>query len=310
MSNAALRTLILAVPGTQDTHELDLDSIRAGVARGEIALDNWAWSPTRNEWLPLAQLPEYAESPTVSAAPVAVAVAAPVAVAAVAQATPVVKVAQATPVRVATAAHIPAARQVTAQGAPGKMAATYYSKPIVEHREFPVFKILFAIMGVFIVAVIIVNYFMVDQPFRAALAKTPFSNIQAHAHLGAFAQPNAMLIHIVPNAALTDDNFADFLTALAQSAPRTVIAGKSITTLGLTSKWLSQYVITSDDWDGFADMSGYSLEEKKKFVLEHLEKSDGTPIYVVARNEKPDVQHAHEDAAWDELVTVFSGHGA
>ena len=161
------------------------------------------------------------------------------------------------------------------------MAATYYSKPIVEHREFPIFKILFTILGIVIVGLIGVNYFLVDQPFRAALAKTSFSNIQAHAHLGAFAQPNTMLIHIVPNPALTDDNFADFLTALAQSAPRTVIAGKSITTLGLTSKWLSQYVITSDDWDGFADMSGYSLEEKKKYVLEHLEQADGSPIYVV-----------------------------
>lgn len=311
MSDPALRTLILAVPGTQDTHELDVDSIRAGVARGEIPLDNWAWSPSRNEWLPLAQLPEFAEGPAVPAAPVVVA--APVAVI---QDTPMVRVAQATPVaqaapvRVATPAHVPAARQVTAQAAPGKMAATYYSKPIVEHREFPIFKILFTILGIVIVGLIGVNYFLVDQPFRAALAKTSFSNIQAHAHLGAFAQPNTMLIHIVPNPALTDDNFADFLTALAQSAPRTVIAGKSITTLGLTSKWLSQYVITSDDWDGFADMSGYSLEEKKKYVLEHLEQADGSPIYVVKRNQKPDVQLANQNAAWDALVRDFNGHGA
>jgi hypothetical protein len=294
MSDAVLRTLILAVPGTQDTHVLDLDNIRAGVARGEIAPDNWAWSPSRNEWLPLAQLPEYAEVPVAAILPI---VAAPVVVA------------QAAPVRVVSSAHIPAARQVTAQAAPGNMAATYYSKPIEEHREFPIFKVLFTVLGLLIVALICVNYFLVDQPFRAALAKTSFSNIQAHAHLGAFAQPNTMLIHIVPNAALTDDNFADFLTALAQSAPRTVIAGKSITTLGLTSKWLSQYVITSDDWDGFADMSGYSLEEKKKFVLEHLEQADGAPIYVVKRNEKPDVQLANQNAAWDELVRDFNGHG-
>ena len=306
MADVALRTLILAVPGTQDTHELDLASIRAGVSSGEIALDNWAWSPSRGEWLPLAQLPEYLEVPV--AAVSVRAPAEPVAVAPDVQAAPVaVKAAH---VRVATPAQIPAARTVTAQGAPGKMAATYYSKPIEEHREFPIFKILFFILGVVIVGLICVNYFMVDQPFRAALAKTSFSNVQAHAHLGAFAQPNTLLIHIIPNTALNDDNFADFLTALAHSAPRTVIAGKPITTLGLTSKWLSQYVITSDDWDGFADMSGYSLDEKKKFVLTHLERSDGVPIYVVARNQKPDVQRAHEDQAWNQLVTHFDGHGA
>jgi hypothetical protein len=305
MTDVLPRTLILAVPGTQDTQELEVESIRASVARGEISPDNWAWSPARNEWLPLAQLPEYAVAPVVPVVPVVQAV--PMPVARAVSATPVVRVArptvaaQATPVRVAMPA------QATGQG---RMAATYYSKPIAEHREFPIFKILFFVLGLVIAGLIGVNYFMVDQPFRDSLATTTFSDVDAHAHLGAFVQPNALLIHVIPSARLNEDNFADFLTALAHSAPRSVIASRPIGTLGLTSKWLSQYVITSDDWGGFADMSGYSAEEKKHYVLLHLERSDGTPLYVVAKNQKPDAREAREEELWKGLVANFSGHGA
>jgi hypothetical protein len=308
MPEAIPQTLILAVPGTQETHTLDIESIRAAVARGEIALDNWAWSPARNEWLPLVQVPEYAEAPVAPPAPVVEAVPAPVAVVAVPVASVVQPAAsaQAAPVRVAMPAQAVAPQAVMPTGQ-RKMAATYYSKPIEEHREFPLFKILFTLLGLLIAALIGMNYFMVDQPFRAALAKTAFSNVQAHAHLGAFAQPNVLLIHIMPTAQLNDDNFADFLTALAQSAPRSVIAGKPIDTLGLTSEWFSQYIITSDDWDGFADMSGYSAEQKKHYVLIHLESGDGTPFYVVAKNQDAATRQAREDALWKQLVTNFSG---
>lgn len=304
----ATRTLILAVPGTQDTRELELGTIREAVARGEIALDNWAWSPAQNEWLPLAQLPEYmavAEAPVV--APV---VAAPVEqvvpVAQTVRATPAV---QAAPVRTVISAQVSATHQVADPTADRQMAGTYYSRPIQEHHEFPIFKILFFVLGIIIAALIVVNYCMVDQPLRAKFAKTSFSKIQVHAHLGAFMQPNALLVHVIPSSQITDDNFADFLTALTQSAPRSVIAGRAFDTFGLTSKWLSEYVITSGDWDGFADMSGYSLDEKKKYVLEHLERADGSPVYVVRKNEKPEARRARENQIWDELVSHFQSHG-
>lgn len=303
----ATRTLILAVPGTQETRELELEAIRDGVARGEIALDNWAWSPARNEWLPLAQLPEYA------AATSAPEVASP---APVVQAVPVVQqakaepVAQAAPVRVAIPAQASVTQQTDAPAANRPMAGTYYSKPIQEHHEFPIFKILFFVLGTLIALLVVVNYYMVDQPLRLKMAKTAFAHVQVHAHLGAFVQPNALLVHILPSKQITDDNFADFLTALTQSAPRTVIAGRTFNTFGLTSEWLSQYIITSDDWDGFADMSGYSLDEKKKYVLEHLKRADGSPVYVVLKNETADVRRAREDKIWAALVAHFHSNGA
>ena len=194
MNNQASRTLFLAVPGTQDTRELGLDDVRNAVARGEIALDNWAWSPTRNEWVPLSQLPEFAAAPAAAPAPAIAAV--PVAAKAA--------------IRASMPAKAAVSRTATAANNNARHAATYYSKPIEEHHEFPVFKVLFVVLGAIIAALVGVNYCLVDQPFRQNLAKTPFANVQAHAHLGAFVQPGVMLIHIIPTEEITSDNFADF----------------------------------------------------------------------------------------------------
>jgi hypothetical protein len=289
MNNQASRTLFLAVPGTQDTRELGLDDVRNAVARGEIALDNWAWSPTRNEWVPLSQLPEFAAAPAAAPAPAIAAV--PVAAKAA--------------IRASMPAKAAVSRTATAANNNARHAATYYSKPIEEHHEFPVFKVLFVVLGAIIAALVGVNYCLVDQPFRQNLAKTPFANVQAHAHLGAFVQPGVMLIHIIPTEEITSDNFADFLTALTQSAPRGAIAGQPFSTIGLTSSWLGQYAITADNWNGFADMSGFTPEQKKEYVLGHLEKINGDPLFEPAKNATPEANAAAEDKVWARLVNHF-----
>jgi hypothetical protein len=299
MSNDVSRTVFLAVPGTQNTRELELEAVRSAVAKGEITLDNWAWSPSRNEWVPLSQLPEFAPAPSEP-----VIIPAPVKAQAV-QAKPV-KVQAANPaVRVATQAQAPAARAVAASAAQKGHAATYYSKPIQEHHEFPIFKVLFVVLGVIIAALIGVNYCLVDQPFRQNMAKTPFYGIQTHAHLGAFVQPGVMLIHVIPNAEITSDNFADFLTALTQAAPRSAVVGQPFATIGLTSSWLGQYVITADDWNGFADMSGFTPEEKKEYVLGHLEQMNGDSLIPPIKNETETARRAREDQVWARLVNHF-----
>ncbi len=268
--------------------------MRNAVARGEIALDNWAWSPTRNEWVPLSQLPEFAPAP----------------VAPVPEPAPVivpVKVQPKAAVRVSmpTQAQVSAARADAVQGAPARHAATYYSKPMEEHHEFPVFKILFVVLGAIIAALVGVNYCLIDQPFRQNMAKTEFANVQTHAHLGAFLQPGVLLIHIMPTEEITPDNFADFLTALTQSAPRGAIAGENFSTIGLTSSWLGQYAITADDWNGFADMSGFTPEQKKDYVLGHLKMVNGDPLFEPEKNATPEANAATEDKVWARLVNHF-----
>jgi hypothetical protein len=300
MSNEMPQTLFLAIPGTQDTRELDLESVRSAVARGEIALDNWAWSAARNEWVPLAQLPEFAAPAPAPVPSVPVAPIEPVKVVPV-QPKAAVK-ASAEPARVAVAAQVPSARTAAIGH-----AATYYSKPIEEHNEFPIFKILFVILGVIIAALVVVNYFLVDQPFRQNLAKTPFAKVTAHAHLAAFVQPGVLLIHVLPSNQVTSDNFADLLTALTQSAPRQAIAGQPFKTISLTPAWLGQYAISADDWDGFADMSGFTPDEKKQFVLSHLERIDGAPLLETLKNQTADQRKAQEDRVWNQLVSQFEG---
>jgi len=298
MNNQVSQTLFLAVPGTQDTRELGLDDVRNAVARGEITLDNWAWSPTRNEWVPLSQLPEFAPPPV---APAAVAAPAPAIV-------PVKVQPKAAAGRVSMPAQAQAqapARAAAAPVAQMRHAATYYSKPIEEHHEFPIFKILFVVLGLIIASLVGVNYCLVDQPFRQNMAKTSFANVQTHAHLGAFVQPGVLLIHVMPTQDITPDNFADFLTALTQSAPRGAIAGQPFATVGLTSSWLGQYAITAEDWNGFADMSGFTPDQKKDYVLGHLKKIDGTPLFETEKNATPEANAAIEAKVWLRLVNHF-----
>jgi hypothetical protein len=300
MSNDVSRTVFLAVPGTQNTRELELEAVRSAVAKGEITLDNWAWSPSRNEWVPLSQLPEFTPAPNAPAEPIIIP--APV------KAQPVkVQSATAQPaaVRVTTPAQVPAARSTAVSAAQKQHAATYYSKPIQEHHEFPIFKVLFVVLGVIIAALIGVNYCLVDQPFRQNMAKTPFYGIQTHAHLGAFVQPGVLLIHVIPSEQITSDNFADFLTALTQAAPRAAVAGQPFATIGLTSSWLGQYVITADDWNGFADMSGFTPEEKKEYVLGHLERMNGDSLIPPIKNETETARRTREDQVWARLVNHF-----
>src|ERR1700733_8060010 len=115
MNNHASRTVFLAVPGTQDTRELGLDDVRNAVARGEITLDNWAWSPTRNEWVPLSQLPEFAPTTAAPLAP---------------EAPPAALVPVKIQPKTATRGSMPAQAQVQApmaQPGPARHAGTFYS---------------------------------------------------------------------------------------------------------------------------------------------------------------------------------------
>ncbi len=291
MPDSAPALLFLAVPGTQETRQLDLDSVRDAVARGEIGLDNWAWSPDRNEWVPLAQLPEFAE-------PEPVALPAP-------EPVPAVRV---TPRQVVSAAVPMKVQAPVAQAGALPHAATYYSKPVDDHpHELPVFRIFFIGLGTFIVALIIVNYFLIENSFRTKMDKTPFADISTHAHLGAFMQPTVLLVHVLPSRKITDDNFADLLTVLTQSAPRQALPGINFKIISLTPAWIGRYMISADDWDGFADMGGFSPQEKRQFVLSHLERAGGEPLLTEHRNETDDQRKADEAKVWQQLVATFQG---
>jgi hypothetical protein len=286
----SMTTLFLAVPGTQETRELPLEAVIQGVASGEIHLDNLAWSPQRKEWVPLSRFPEFA--PPVPTVARAVVPGEPVQV--------VPRTVDAPKVVVAAAA-----TPVIAKGKKGRHAATFYSKPLEEPNEFPVFKVLALVLGAIIAMLVTVNYYLVDKPFRISLAQTSFASVQAHAHLGAFVQPNVLLIHVLPSRDINADNFCDLLTALSQMAPHQAIQGFPFNTISLTSQWRGQYLATSDDWKGFATMSGFTPEEKKRYVLSHLKSISGAPLVVPHPNETEAQQQAERDQAWKDVVSHF-----
>ena len=284
MTETKSPTLILAVPGTQETRELDIQSVHAAVQRGEIGLDNWAWSPSHNDWLPLNQLPEFA--PAVVPAPVAPK-AAPVAV------------------QVPMKVKVPAVQAAPVVGHANRLAKTVYSKPMETHYEFPIFKLLFFVLGLLIAALVIVNYYLIDKPYHDKLAKTPFASYQTHAHLGAFVQPNALLIHLRPTDKITPDNFADLLMALAKCAPSQVIDGKPFTTVSLTASWLGEYVITAENWKSFEDMEGLSPDQKRDYVLSGVQMPNGAELVPLVKNETPSEHKARVAKIWDNLVGHF-----
>lgn len=275
--------LFLAVPGTQETLQLDVESVRDAVARGEIGLDNWAWSAERNEWVPLAQLPEFAVS-------------------AAAEPVPVVPVSP----RAVISSNHSEPEPSAARAALAPPTASYYSEADRPH-EFPVLRIAFIALTALIIGLVIVNYFLVEQPFRTQMAKTPFANVSAHAHLGAFMQPTALLIHVWPSKAITPDNFSDLLNAMANSAPRAGVPGVAFNTVSLTPGWLSKYTISAADWGSFADMGGFTPAEKRQFVLTHIERSNGSPLVAEHRYESDDQRKAREDQVWAQLVATFQG---
>src|ERR1700677_1646241 len=55
---AYTHTLILAVPGSQETQELPLPAIREALARGEIEPTCWAWCHRQQDWKPVSELME------------------------------------------------------------------------------------------------------------------------------------------------------------------------------------------------------------------------------------------------------------
>jgi hypothetical protein len=129
--------------------------------------------------------------------------------------------------------------------------------------------------------------------------------VQAYAHLGAFAQPNALVIHILPTKEVNPDNFADFLAVLAKSTPPQPFNQKPFDEVGLTSSWQSQYVFDGADWQKLGQMDGASTDDKKKFELEHLEQMDGSPLITNRLTDDPATVATHQAQAWQALVTHF-----
>lgn len=289
MTDTSSSTIILAIPGTQETQEMPREAVLEAIQKGEIGPDHWIWSPSHNEWKHPAEVPELHH-------------ALPVEPAFVLQAVPVPTVTYAP--RIAHQAQ-EETDDIRARAVAPRQSSSTFSETVEENGGFPFFKVIFAIPFLAVLGVIAANYFMVNQPFDSNLARTSFAGVQAYAHLGAFAQPDALVIHVVPTKEVTSANFADFLIALAKSTPSQPFDQKEFKMIGLTSSWQSQYVFHGADWQTLAQMGNASAQEKEKFELQHLERLDGSPLLRDLQIDNPATVAAHEAKAWQTLVSNF-----
>jgi len=267
--STATPTLILAIPGTQETQERSRTSVIKAIHRGEVKQDQWVWSPTHNDWKQVAEIPELQVKPKV------------------------VKMS------------MPVAATPNAPRAGQQMAPTRFSQPMEIKHEFPFFKVFVVILFLAVAGVIGTNYVMVDQPLATKLASTSFASARAYAHLGAFVEPNALVIHLLPTKEVTADNFADYLTALAVSTPSQPFKQEAFGVVGLTAAWQSQYVFSGADWQKLGQMANASGEARQAFVLDHMESANGAPLVTNRQTDDDATVAAHRASAWQALVANF-----
>ena len=182
--------------------------------------------------------------------------------------------------------------------------------PKVHEEGLSYTKISFGVLYVAVAAIIGANYFLVDKKMDETLAHTPFVLVPAHAHLGSFVQPNALVIHVLPNAELTNDNLADYLQTLAKSTPgRPFMEDKPFGMVALTSAWFSEYAFTGADWQALGKMKDASSDDRRDFITDHLCTIAGQPlIHHTATQGLVDLK-AQRTHVWQDLTTHFvQGH--
>jgi hypothetical protein len=310
--------LILHVKGTEtDTTELPKQAIRSAISHGQITHSQLIWSPADGAWRQVRELPELLPTQKLAPAPPR-AVPVPKAVEEIIPESPTGSVARAAaparPRRVRVArARVAGPPRVRVAGAPAgpprvRAAETHAIRtvaPVVEGatgdlvvKAYPYSQPLKWVcigLGIFILLVLGGNYLLVNRPLVSNLGQTPYSNVAVYAHLGAFMQPNVMVIHIPASTAITPDNLTDFLVALAQSTPQTPITRGLFDRVALTSGWTAQYSFSGGGWKALGDMRQDSKAHRKEFLLAQMADADGQPV---------PKSTAERDKVWD----VFAAH--
>jgi hypothetical protein len=176
-----------------------------------------------------------------------------------------------------------------------------------EHHDFHPVKWICIVLSVVILGAVGFNYFMVDQPLMADLNKTSYRSFTVYAHLGAFVQPNVLLIHIwAPSSQLTEANLTDFLSTVARSTPRSPVNDVLFDRVALTPGWTGIYAFSGSDWKQLGEMQKADEADRKLFILEKLTDTSGQPL-VSHSTLNGDAQEAEREKVWKAFVGAFTG---
>jgi hypothetical protein len=306
--------LILHVKGTeQETTTLPKQVVRAAILQGQITHSQLIWSPEDNAWKQVRELPHLLPSQKLAPAPTPrLGTGALPKVEGVPQprigtgALPKVKAAPqagATP-QVAVKASAQTPRMMAAVAKPA--AATGYSDD-GEHHEFNLFKWICIVLSIVILGAVGFNFVMVDQPLMEKLGKTSYRNVTVYAHLGAFMQPNVLLIHVPPSSQVTDANLVDFLTTLARSTPRSPVSDVLFDRVALTPGWTGLYAFSGSDWKQLGEMQDATEAERKMFILEKMTDPAGQSLVSSHSSLNEEARQAEREKVWMPFVAAFTG---
>jgi hypothetical protein len=328
--------LILHVKGTEaETTELPKQMVRAAISQGQITHSQLIWSPSHNAWKQVREMPDLLPSQKLAPAPrpatspkplpkiILDTPNNPVARAAQAQgASPTPRIATAsgsTPKVRAAGSPAVAAKAKFGTGTPvaaattGKLQVRVPAKAssgsfVEEHKDdFHIVKWVCIGLGALLAVIILLNYLLVDEPLVSGMGKTSYADVSEYGHLGAFLQPNIMVIHIPASAKLTSDNMSDYLSALARSTPRNPITGNLYERIALTSGWTAQYSFSGYNWKELGQMANQDSDQRKDFILSQMNDAGGGSL-LPATTLSQDAQQSRRDNVWNTFVAHFSAN--
>jgi hypothetical protein len=168
------------------------------------------------------------------------------------------------------------------------------------------FKWICIALGLFILAVVGGNYLLVDKPLVSNLGQTRYGNIRVYAHLGAFVQPNVIVIHIPKTSTITPQNLTKYLVELARSTPLNPINHQLFGRVALTNEWTAQYSFSGFDWKKLGDMTKDSEADRKEFLMDEMGDAGGQSLMPESTLNEAAQQTAREKV-WDNFVACFAG---
>ena len=336
--------LILHVKGTeQETTALPKQVVRTAISKGELTHSQLIWSPAYNAWKQVREMPQLLPSQKLAPAPeprVPTGALPKVVAAPQPQTGPVPRVVSSgTLPKVSAASRLQTGSvpRVVGSGSPPKVfsskpqrvpgskagvnvpAVTTASRPSAEpaqgvasgnlvikedHGPHPL-KWICIVLGVLILGALAVNYFLVSRSLTSGMSETPYANVMVYAHLGAFVQPNVVVIHVPASSALSEANLTDFLVTLAQNTPTMPLSHNLYERVALTSGWTGTYTITGYAWKELGDMGKDDESQRKEFLLDSLANAAGEPLMPSDSSLNDQTLQARRDQVWKEFVAQF-----
>ncbi|MCE0497821.1 MAG: hypothetical protein LV481_07750 [Methylacidiphilales bacterium] len=291
--------LILHIKGTENqTTELPKNVVRAGIAQGQISRSQLIWSVAHNAWKQVRELPQLLPSQKLAPAP--------------APRVGTVSLPKRAKIAQGQTGPVPkVVARASKGGTPVAVRPVIHAAPetdllVGQERGFRFMKWICIILTVLILAAVGVNYLLVDQPLVSRMSQTTYANVPVYAHLGAFVQPDALIIHVPVSSAVTSANLVDFLQVLAHSTPKAPGGGNTFDDVSLTTGWAGHYSFTGYAWKEFGDMADANEEQKQAFLLDQLKDTSGQSLVSSEGALEPAAQQAERDKVWAEFVAYFT----